>query len=47
MSYFSEMMAQRSFKSRYSLVVSYERITAWNDVKRRGLFLTSEVKMNS
>ncbi len=46
-SYFSWMMAHLSFKSLYNLVVSYERITAWNDVKSLGLFFTKDVKINS
>lgn len=45
--YFSWIMAQRSFKSRYSFVVSYDRITAWNEVNILGEFFTSDVKMNS
>ena len=47
MSAFSYMMAQRSFKSLYSLVVSYDLITAWNEVNSLGEFFTNDVKMNS
>ena len=47
MSAFSYMMAQRSFKSLYNLVVSYDLITAWNEVNSLGEFFTNDVKMNS
>ena len=43
----SAMMAPRSFRSRYSLLVSYARKTAWMVVNSRGELATRLVKMNS
>ena len=43
----SAMMAPRSLRSRYSLLVSYARNTAWTVVNNRGESFTRLVKMNS
>ena len=40
-------MAHLSFRSLYSLVVSYDLMTAWKEVNSLGEFLTREVKINS
>ena len=43
----SWMIAHLNFKSLYNFVVSQLRTTAWKELKRRGLFLTTVPKMNS